>query len=54
MQTPTRADSYAGDLLMAGLFNRLEIWDETKWKEYKEKTEKATDQIAKHMADLGV
>ncbi|KKQ74560.1 MAG: Protein MraZ [Berkelbacteria bacterium GW2011_GWB1_38_5] len=49
--------TYAGltkNAIIAGLFNRLEIWDEAKWKEYKEKTEKATDQIAKHMADLGV
>ncbi|MBM2821113.1 MAG: mraZ, partial [Candidatus Berkelbacteria bacterium] len=40
--------------IVAGLYNRLEIWDETKWKLYKDKTEKATDQIAKHLADLGV
>ena len=40
--------------VVAGLFNRLEIWDRGKWQVYKEKTEKATDQIAKHMADLGV
>ena len=49
--------SYAGltkHAVVAGLFNRLEVWDQSKWKEYKEKTEKATDQIAKHMADLGI
>lgn len=40
--------------VVAGLFNRLEIWDQSKWKEYKFKTEKATDQIAKHMTDLGI
>lgn len=40
--------------IVAGLYNRLEIWDSEKWTQYKDKTEKATDQIAKHMADLGV
>jgi MraZ protein len=40
--------------VVAGLFNRLEIWDQAKWQEYKEKTEKATDQIAKHMSELGI
>jgi MraZ protein len=49
--------TYAGlkkNAVIAGLYNRLEIWDENTWKNYKEKTEKATEQIAKHMADLGV
>lgn len=48
---------YAGlkkNAIIAGLYNRLEIWDKGKWSVYKEKTEKSTDQIAKHMADLGV
>jgi len=40
--------------VVAGLYSRLEIWDAEKWSEYKERTEKATEQIAKHMADLGV
>jgi MraZ protein len=54
---PSYLRSYAGlakNAVVAGLFNRLEIWDQKKWEEYKTKTEKATDQIAKHMADLGV
>jgi len=49
--------AYAGlkkHSVIAGLFNRLEIWDQSAWKEYKSKTEKATDQIARHMTDLGV
>ena len=54
---PSYLRSYAGltkHAVVAGLFNRLEVWDQLKWKEYKQKTEKATDQIAKHMADLGI
>src|SRR3989344_1055531 len=27
-------------LVIAGLYNRIEIWSEEKWREYKEKTEK--------------
>ncbi len=49
--------TYAGltkSVVVAGLYNRLEIWNENEWKTYKEKTEKATEQIAKHMADLGI
>ena len=54
---PSYLRSYAGltkHAVVAGLFNRLEVWDQSKWKEYKQKTEKSTDQIAKHMADLGI
>lgn len=40
--------------VVAGLFNRLEIWDAATWDTYKKKLEKSTDQVAKHMADLGV
>ena len=49
--------SYAGlkkQAVIAGLYNRLEIWEAQKWATYKDKTEKATDQITKHMADLGI
>lgn len=54
---PSYLRSYASlkkNAIVAGLYNRLEIWDAEKWSEYKKQTEKATDQIAKHMADLGV
>lgn len=49
--------TYAGikkETTIAGLYNRLEIWDAKTWNEYKTKTEKATDEISKAMADLGV
>lgn len=54
---PAYLRDYAGlskNAVVAGLYNRLEIWDETKWQSYKEKTEKATDQISQAMSDLGV
>jgi len=37
-----------------GLYNRLEIWDEGKWENYKNKTEKESDNIAEKLAELGV
>lgn len=40
--------------VVAGLFNRLEIWDETKWKAYKNKTEKESNAIAEQLGELGV
>ena len=49
--------SYAGlakNAVIAGLYNRLEVWNENTWKSYKEKTEKETDRISRAMADLGV
>ena len=54
---PNYLRTYAGltkNAIVAGLFNRLEIWDAKEWNAYKTKTEKATDQITKHMADLGI
>ena len=34
--------------IVAGLFNRLEIWDEKRWQSYKDKLEKNSDQIDKN------
>lgn len=46
--------SLGKNAVIAGLYTRLEIWDAAKWQAYKSKTEKATDEITKHMADLGI
>ena len=37
-----------------GLGNRIEIWDEKKWKEYKEKTETKVVDIAEGLEELGI
>ena len=42
------------NVVVAGLYNRLELWDEDMWAGYKKKTEKASNQIAEQMAELGV
>ncbi len=54
---PDYLKNYAGlnkNIIVAGLYNRLEIWDEKRWKDYKKKAEKNTDEIAEQLGKLGV
>lgn len=54
---PDYLKEYAGlkkDVTVAGLFDRLEIWDKTKWNIYKNKAEKNSDEIAEQLGKLGV
>ena len=46
--------SLAKDVVIAGLYNRLEIWDVVKWESYKESAEKNTDHIAESLGKLGM
>ncbi len=39
---------------VAGLYNRLEIWDEDAWQTYKAATEAQSDDIADAMVSLGI
>ncbi len=41
-------------VIVAGLYNRLEIWDENKWLVYKKGTEKKSGDIAEQLGALGV
>ncbi len=41
-------------VIVAGLYNRIEIWDEDNWNEYKEKTEKEAGDIAERLNEMGV
>jgi MraZ protein len=41
-------------VVVTGLFNRLEIWEESKWEDYKKKTEGAVGDIAGRLKELGV
>ncbi len=40
--------------IIAGLFDRLEIWDDEAWNKYKTSTEKSSDDIAESLSELGV
>ncbi len=54
---PDYLKAYAGlnrNVIIAGIYNRLEIWDENKWKAYKKSAEKNTDEIAEQLGKLGV
>jgi len=41
------------NIAILGLSNRIEIWDEQRWREYKEKTEKEIGDIASRLQQLG-
>lgn len=41
-------------IIIAGLYDRLEIWDEMVWKRYKMVTEKKSSAIAEALGELGV
>ncbi|MFB6181519.1 MAG: division/cell wall cluster transcriptional repressor MraZ [Candidatus Magasanikbacteria bacterium] len=42
------------EVIIAGLYSRLELWDKEKWAEYKQKTEDNSGEIAEKMSDLGI
>jgi MraZ protein len=54
---PDYLKDYAGlgkEVIVAGLFNRLEIWDKKAWEKYKENAEKNQDKIAEELGKLGI
>lgn len=42
------------NVVVAGLYNRLEIWDEAEWEMYKESAESESKEIAENLGELGV
>lgn len=40
--------------VVAGLYNRVEIWDADKWDAYKQTTETQSNEIAERMRELGI
>jgi len=42
------------ETVVAGLYNRLEIWDKAAWETYTAQNEKESAQIAEQMSELGV
>jgi len=41
-------------VVVAGLYSRLEIWDQANWDKYKSSTEKKSGEIAEALGELGV
>lgn len=42
------------EAVVAGLYNRIEIWDASSWSTYKQKTESESEEIAERMGELGI
>jgi len=42
------------NVVLLGLSNRIEIWDEKRWQKYREKTEEEIGDIAGRLEELGV
>jgi len=54
---PDYLREYAGlkkQVVVAGLYNRIEVWDSESWKQYKTKTESASEEIAEKLGELGI
>ncbi|PIR07241.1 cell division/cell wall cluster transcriptional repressor MraZ [Candidatus Jorgensenbacteria bacterium CG_4_10_14_0_8_um_filter_39_13] len=41
-------------VVLAGLYSRMEIWDAEFWKQYKMKTESSSEEIAEKLGELGI
>jgi len=41
-------------VIIAGLYNHLEIWDEAAWNKYKQTAEENSNSIAEELGDLGI
>jgi len=54
---PEYLRSFAGlkkQVIVAGLYNRLELWDQKNWEAYKSQTEKESTAISEQMFELGI
>ena len=54
---PEYLKNFAGiskKVVIAGLYKRIEIWDEAKWNEYKKSTEKESNVIAENLGSIGI
>ncbi len=41
-------------VVVAGLYSRVEIWDQDNWEKYKQKTENSSEEIAEKLGELGI
>lgn len=54
---PDYLKEFAGlkkQVVITGLYNRLEIWEAQTWAKYKQSTENQSEEIAERMGELGV
>lgn len=53
---PEYLRSYAGftkRVVIAGLFNRIEIWDEARWEDYRKRHEENAEEMAEKLGEVG-
>lgn len=50
----SRYSKFQKKIVLAGLYNRIEIWDEDRWHIYQKKCEKNNEKIAEKLGDLGI
>ena len=41
-------------VIIAGLYNRIEVWNEDSWQTYSKQTQENSDEIAEGMSELGI
>ncbi len=54
---PEYLKEYAGlekEVVVTGLYDRVEIWDKDKWNKYKKQTEDSSEDIAEKLSELGI
>jgi MraZ protein len=54
---PQYLRKYAGfksDVVIIGLYNKIEMWDKATWETYSKDMESESAEIAEHLTDLGV
>ena len=42
------------NVIIAGVYNRLEVWDKSRWDMFKQQSEKEVDNMAERLGELGV
>jgi len=42
------------NVIIAGVYNRLEVWDKSRWEMFKQQSEKEVDNMAERLGELGV
>lgn len=42
------------EVIITGLYSRMEVWNKELWERYKQKTESASEEIAEHLSELGI
>jgi MraZ protein len=42
------------EIVIVGVYNRLEVWDKSSWEEYRKKSEDSSNDLAEKLGELGI